>query len=36
MGYICRKREEEVLIFRDQSRPGLSKVTVGASASGAT
>jgi len=36
MGYICRKREEEVLILRDKSRPGLSKVTLEASASGAT
>ena len=36
MGYICRKREEEVLIFRDKSRPGLSKVTLETSASGAT
>ena len=36
MGYIYRNREEEVLIFRDQSRPGLSKVTVGASESGDT
>ena len=36
LGYIWRKREEEVLTFRDKSRPGLFKVTVEASAGGAT